>query len=97
MEKIVRIAGQSPMRLTEWTKQNGETVTIHSVELALTDGIDQFIAEANDSLADQLHAQPYADGTVVTVQCRMTVSKWTGADGTERQATRVKLLKICAL
>jgi len=97
MEKIVRIAAQSPMRLTDWTKQSGETVTIHSVELWLTDGIDQFIAEANDSLADQLHAQPFAEGTVVSVQCRMTVSRWTGADNTERQATRVKLLKISAL
>lgn len=98
MEKIARVVNQSPLISRNWTNSRNESVVIRTVELELSDGIDNFVAEATDTLADQLNASPLSAGTVVCVQARLQVRRWTSSQsGTEQRATSVKLIKVCPL
>ena len=55
MEKLVRVISQGAPQSRQWTNPNtGEMKTITSVEVEMTDGLDRFIAEASDDLANQL-------------------------------------------
>ena len=64
-KKAIRLVSQKPMRETEWTTPNGEKKVIASKELEFSDGIDSFLAEAQDEMARSLEKNPLADGTVV--------------------------------
>ena len=53
-KKAIRLVSQKPMRETEWTTPNGEKKVIASKELEFSDGIDSFLAEAQDEMARSL-------------------------------------------
>lgn len=94
MEKIVRLLEQYPLRSTEWTGRNGDKRIIKSVELRLTDGVDEFIGEVNDDLAEAISAYPLKKDYFYGVQARLSVSEWTKQDNSVARATRIRILKI---
>ena len=55
MESYLRIVGLGQLVEREWTPENGNTKTIASISVTLTNGVDTFIAEANDDLARELN------------------------------------------
>lgn len=57
MEKIVKVTEIGQLVERTWTNERGETRTIASVEVVVTDGIDTFVAEANEELARSLDKQ----------------------------------------
>lgn len=94
MEKSVRLVEQFPLRSTEWTSRTGDKRIIKSVELRLTDGVDDFIGEVNDDLAEALAANPLKKDYFYGVQARLSVSEWTKQDNSVARATRIRILKI---
>lgn len=99
MEKqAIRIVSQSAMTANDWTNpRTNEVVTIRSKELVMSDGIDTFVCEATDQLAENLERQPLADGTVVNAAFAMNVRSWTSQKGQEVKSTNIRLLKIAAV
>lgn len=94
MEKVVRLLEQYPLRSTEWKGRNGDTRIIKSVELRLTNGVDEFIGEVNDDLAETISANPLKKDYFYGVQARLSVSEWTKQDNSVARATRIRILKI---
>jgi hypothetical protein len=98
MEKhAIRIESQSPLVTRDWTNNRQEVVTIRSKELVMNDGIDSFVAEATDQLAERLEREPLPDGTVVNMQCSLCVRRWKNQQGQDMKATNVRILKIAAV
>ena len=54
MESYLRIKGVGQLIEREWTPENGNTKTIASINVTLTNGVDTFVAEANDDLAREI-------------------------------------------
>ena len=97
-KKAIRLVSQKPMRETEWTTPNGEKKVIASKELEFSDGIDTFVAEATDQLARNLDKSPIPDGTVVNLQCTLSVRNCKAKEtGREWKATNVRILKIAVV
>lgn len=96
MEKVVRVKAQSPLKVNNWTSPSGETKIIKIVELQLTDGVDTFVAEANDDLAEQLNNEPLKAEYFYGLQARMIVIEWKKQDGSQARATRIRIQKIVA-
>lgn len=58
MEKIVRVLGQSALESKNWTKENGETVVLKSVQVKITDGVDTLLVEFSDKKAEAVNNKP---------------------------------------
>jgi hypothetical protein len=94
MEKSVRLVEQFPLRCALWTSKNGDKRVIKSVELRLSDGVDDFIGEVNDDLAEALAENPLKKDYFYGIQARLSVSEWTKQDNSVARATRIRILKI---
>lgn len=99
MEKsAIRIVGQSPLGGFQFTGRNGEQVYVKTKELVFSDGIDTFVAEALDQLAEKLDREPLPDGSIVSLQCTLDIRRWTSKETQqEMRANRVRILKIAAV
>ena len=97
-KKAIRLVSQKPMRETEWTTPNGEKKVIASKELEFSDGIDSFLAEAQDEMARSLEKNPLADGTVVNLQLSLIArSKTDHQTGEVKQWTNIRIQKLAAV
>jgi len=95
MEKFaIRIESQTAMRTFDYTDRNGMTQTGYSKEMVLSDGLDTFVAEATDQLAQNLEREPIADGTVVNAQLAMSVRTWKSERGNEVRSNVIRIQKI---
>lgn len=101
MEKIVKLLAQGAMRKSDWQNNRGENVTIKSVELSLSDGIDSFVAEATDKLAEQITEHPLRNDCFYGVSVRLSIRYWKAKDqsGAEvtRSATTLRVVNIVGL
>ena len=76
----------------------GENVTIAKKEIEFSDGIDTFVAEATDQLARNLDKSPIPDGTVVNLQCALSVRNCKAKEtGREWKVTNVRIQKIAVV
>ena len=94
MEKNVRILSQSELMSRQYTdKRTGETKTINSVSLKLTDGLDTFLGEITGERAVSC---PKFDPTrQYRVLCSMVVREWDSQQsGEHMQATSIYIDKI---
>ena len=57
MENYFRVTAIGGLVERTWKPDNGEEKTIASVEVTLSNGLDSFVAEANDDLARNLVKQ----------------------------------------
>lgn len=96
MEKIVRVLEQLTMTEREWTNQRGEIMTIKSVELRLGGGIDTFVVEATDRLAERLNKEPLNKEIVYMARCTLSVREWT-KDGNTYRSNQIRLNDIHSL
>ena len=97
-KKAIRLVSQKPMRETEWTTPNGEKKVIASKELEFSDGIDSFLAEAQDEMARSLEKNPLADGTGVNLQVAWSVrTRRDRETGEERRWTNIRIQKLAAV
>lgn len=55
MESYLRIVGLGQLVERDWTPEGGQKRKIASIEVTLTNGVDTFVAEANDDLARDLN------------------------------------------
>lgn len=55
MESYLRIVALGQLIEKDWTPEGGQTRTIASIIVTLTNGVDTFVAEANDDLARDLN------------------------------------------
>lgn len=94
MEKLVRVINQGELVTRNWQNSQGETKVIKSVELTLSDGIDTFVAEANDSLAESINTQPLDQDGLYAARCRILVREWENKDHVKVRSTSVKLINI---
>ena len=95
MEKLVRIKSQGALQQRNWTKQNGETVVISSVELTMTDGIDTFVGEVNDQKAIAISQQPLDPNRMYGVRCKLEVREWKSEkSGETLHANSIKVVNI---
>lgn len=94
MEKRVQLIKQYGMTSRNWTSPSNETVIIKSVELEMTDGVDTFVAEANDKLAEQLNAQPLMEGCYLGIQAQIKVRRWNNKDGVEMRSNTIKITSL---
>jgi single-stranded DNA-binding protein len=98
MEKLVRIKSQGALQQRNWTKQNGETVVISSVELTMTDGIDTFIGELTDQQAIAISKQPLDLNRMYGVRCRLDVREWKSQQSGETQHTNsIRIVTIAGV
>ena len=98
MEKLVRIKGQGALQQRNWTKQNGETVVISSVELTMTDGIDTFVGEVNDQKAMAISKEPLDQDRMYGVRCKLEVREWKSEKtGEMLHANSIKVQNIEAV
>lgn len=98
MEKLVRIKSQGALQQRNWTKQNGETVVISSVELTMTDGIDTFIGELTDQQAIAISKQPLDLNRMYGVRCRLDVREWKSQQNGETQhANSIRIVTIAGV
>lgn len=97
-KKAIRIVSQSALSETDWTNPSGENVTIAKKEIEFSDGIDTFVAEATDQLARNLDKSPIPDGTVVNLQCALSVRNCKAKEtGREWKVTNVRIQKIAVV
>ena len=95
MEKIVKVLGQSPMRKVDWKNNRGESVVIKSVEVKFSDGIDTFIAEMTDRLAEMAEEKPLRTDAFYGVQFRMSTRSWESKqDNQKREATTIRVVGL---
>ena len=95
MEKLVRIKSQGALQQRNWTKQNGETVVISSVELTMTDGIDTFVGEVTDQKAIAISQQPLDQNRMYGVRCKLEVREWKSEKSGELlHANSIKVINI---
>ena len=95
MEKLVRIKSQGALQQRNWTKQNGETVVISSVELTMTDGIDTFVGEVTDQKAIAISQQPLDLNRMYGVRCKLEVREWKSEkSGETLHANSIKVVNI---
>ncbi|MCR5070199.1 MAG: hypothetical protein K6A78_10490 [Prevotella sp.] len=97
MEKLVRIMDQRPMVKRDWTNSQGETITLKSVELVMTDGNDTFVAEATDQMAETLSDKPLDKGMMYGVRLKMSIRTWENKDHVMVMANNVKLMSIAQI
>lgn len=97
MDKLVIVLEQQPLVSREWTPENGEKKLIKSVTLKLTDGIDTFVGEATDQLAEVLDETPLNKDRLHAVQTRIRVNTWKTKDGKDAMSNNITILKIVAL
>ena len=98
MEKLVRIKSQGALQQRNWTKQNGETVVISSVELMMTDGIDTFVGEVTDQKAMAISQQPLDPNRMYGVRCKLEVREWKSEKtGELLHANSIKVLNVEAI
>ena len=98
MEKLVRIKSQGALQQRNWTKQNGETVVISSVELTMTDGIDTFIGELTDQQAIAISKQPLDLNRMYGVRCRLDVREWKSQqNGVTQHANSIRIVTIAGV
>lgn len=97
MEKLVRVLSQSTLRSTDWQAPDGTIKVIKSVEVVLTDGIDSIVAEANDSLAEAIAANPLDTSLLHNARITMQVKKRHSDASSGRMFNVVRLQSICAL
>ena len=98
MEKLVRIKSQGALQQRNWTKQNGETVVISSVELTMTDGIDTFVGEVTDQQAIAINQQPLDLNRMYGVRCRLDVREWKSQQSGETQhANSIRIVTIAGV
>lgn len=57
MENYFRVVEIGVLTERQWKPENGQERTIAGVEVTLTDGLDTFVAEANDDMARNLVKQ----------------------------------------
>ena len=75
-----------------------EKKVIASKELEFSDGIDSFLAEAQDEMARSLEKNPLADGTVVNLQVALSVrTRRDRETGEERRWTNIRIQKLAAV
>ena len=84
MENYFRVVEIGELTERQWKPENGQERTIAGVEVTLTDGLDSFVAEANDDMARNLVKQK-EDNTFnfdglyrVRVRMKVTASKDKG-------------------
>ncbi len=94
MEKLVRVMDQRPMVKRDWTNGQGETITLKSVEIVMTDGNDTFVAEATDQMAETLSDKPLDKGLMYGVRLKMSIRSWENKDHVQVMANNVKLISI---
>lgn len=98
MEGQFRVLNQGQHTERLWTNSRGESITIKSCELELTDGIDIFLCECNDALAEDLKNKPLTPGSWVRVQCTMQTNEGKAQDGQSvRKFMRIRVNRLARL
>ena len=96
MEKLVKVKSQSPLRTSDYTdRRSQEQRKFYSVELVLSDGLDEFVAELTGDQA--LNAPTFAPNALYSVSCYMSRRTWTSQNGQPQQATTVTVRQIKAV
>lgn len=97
MEKICRIVSISDIEEREVATRDGGKKKICSCKVQLYDGVDEFVAEANDDMATKLRDYPIPVGTLVSVGVRLRVVEFDAKDnkgnptGEKRRTTFINL------
>ena len=95
MEKLVRVMGQGALKENEWTNDRGETRTIKSLEVTLTDGNDTFVGEMKGDQAEQTAKNPLRQDVMYSVRCKLEVNKATNkSTGATREFNSIRILDI---
>ena len=98
MEKIVRIKSQGTLQERDWTNERtGEKKVIKSLTLEVTDGIDTFLVDASDTLAEALAKSPLRTDVLYGLRCRMVVNETMRESGEKRRFTNIKIINIVQL
>lgn len=98
METLVKVLRKGQMQTRDWTSPSGENVIINSVELKVSNGIDTFICEATDKLAQQLDKTAFQEGQFAMVNCSLSVRSWKSqSSGRDVESNSIRLNKIVFL
>lgn len=97
MDKLVRVLEQQPLVSREWTPENGQAKIIKSVSVKMTDGIDTFVGEATDQLAEVIDKTPLNKDHIHAVQTRIRVNTWKTKDGKDAMSNNITIIKIVEL
>ena len=97
-KKAIKLVSQGALTEKEWTNAQGEKVMLASKQMQFNDGIDSFLAEAQDEMARSLEKNPLADGTVVNLQVALSVrTRRDRETGEERRWTNIRIQKLAAV
>lgn len=95
MEKTVYLVQACPMEKKDITRQSGEQTTLKVKEVVLSDGLDTFVAEAYDRVAEDLEDRPLETGRYYRVRCSLEANQVTNKDsGKQRYFNKIRLLSI---
>ena len=104
MEKIMFLQAVSPLKEKSFQgSRTGETVTMHYVELTLSDGLDTMVAELSvppttDEQGKQVYRQPeFALNYDYAVAAEIDGKSGTTADGKDWSNNRIRIRKIAKL
>ena len=104
MEKTMILQAVSPLKEKSFQgSRTGETVTMHFVELTLSDGIDTIVAEFSvpptvDEQGKQVYRQPeFAVKYLHAVAFEIDGKSGTTADGKDWSNNRIRIRKIVKL
>lgn len=97
MQKILKCVAQAPMTEREWTNSNNEKKIIKSVKVTFTDGIDTFVAEATDALAEQLNREPLEPQALYNAIITMTTRTAKTQNGEEWVMNNVRIKQIAKI
>ena len=105
MEKMMILRAVSPMMSRQFPdKQTGATVTIHWVELTMTDGIDTIVGELTLPKVKNAQGQfeepqvpSFEIDRIYNVDAEIDGASGTTADGKYWSRNRINLKKVCAL
>lgn len=97
MQKILKCVAQAPMTEREWTNSNNEKRIIKSVKVTFTDGIDTFVAEATDALAEQLNRDPLETNALYNVFLNFTTRAAKTQNGEEWVMNNVRIKQIAKI
>lgn len=90
MEKLVIINSVSPAREFAST-QNGQVSNVKCIDVTFTDGLNNFVATAFNSVAQQIIDHPIKMGTLVSADLSFSVRTGKNDKGQEWYAQQVRL------
>lgn len=81
------------MTTREWKNDRGETKNIKTVVVKMTDGVDEFTAEATDALAESLENTPLSTENLYGVQIRISCRE-SDKDGKKFRWNTLRIVNI---